>query len=107
MRVNNYSVAFVVSLIQSMEKIAEARYYKEDLTASDLLMDLELIIEQARLTDKQAYILKAYWTDGYTQDEVAKTLGITQQMCEKHCRAIKKKIKKVLIRMGEITNDKE
>lgn len=102
MKVNNYTVPFIVSLIQSREKIAEARYYKEDLTASDLLMDLELIIQQARLTDKQAYILKKYWIEGYTQEEVAKTLGITQQMTEKHCKAVKKKIKKVLIKMGEL-----
>lgn len=106
MKTSKYTVPFIVSMIQNKHKISESRFYKADLTASDMLMDLELIIERSNLTDKQRYILNHYWIAGYTQDEVAQKLGITQQMVEKHSRAIKKKIRKVLQDMGEI-NDKK
>lgn len=102
MKIRNYSVPFIVTLIQNRDKISEQRFYKADLTACDMLMDMEVIIERASLTAKQRYILENCWVNGYTQEEVAKTLGITQQMCEKHSRAIKKKIKKVLKEMGEL-----
>lgn len=107
MKSNNYTVPFIVSTIQSMDKVSESRFYKADLTACDILLDLEIILEKARLTDKQQYILDQCWIKGYTQDEVAQKLGVTQQMVEKHCRAIKKKVRKILKDMGELTNDKK
>lgn len=99
---SDYTVPFMVSLIQNSRKIGEQRFYKADLSASDLLMDLDIVLDRASLTDKQRYILENYWIAGYTQEEVAKTLGITQQMVEKHCRAVKKKIRKILKGMGEV-----
>ena len=102
MRASNYTVPFIISLIQNKMKIGESRFYKADLSASDMLLDLDSIIYKANLTDKQRYILDNYWIAGYTQDEVAKQLGITQQMVEKHSRAIKKKVQKILQDMGEV-----
>ena len=102
MRASNYTVPFIISLIQNKLKIGESRFFKADLSASDMLLDLDYILEKSNLTDKQKYILDNYWIAGYTQDEVAKQLGITQQMVEKHSRAIKKKVQKILLDMGEI-----
>lgn len=102
MKANKYTVPFIVSLIQNKDKIGESRFYKADLSACDILIDLDTILEKANLTAKQQYILENCWIKGYTQDEVAKKLGITQQMCVKHCNAIKKKIERVLMDMGEI-----
>lgn len=93
---------YIVSLIKNRDKVSEARFYKADLAASDLLMDLDLIIERIHLTDKQRFIMRRYWIEGYTQEEVAKELHVTQQMIEKQCRYIRKKIRKVLKEMGEI-----
>lgn len=107
MRMRRYTVPFIVSLIQNKDKISESRFYKADLVASDLLMDLEIVLEMASLTDKQKYILENCWIKGYTQVEVAEKMGITQQMCEKHSRAIKKKIKRILHEQGELKNDKK
>lgn len=107
MQVKNYSVPFMISIIQNRYKIGESRFFKADLSASDMLIDLDSVIDKANLTDKQKYIMEHYWIRGFTQEEVAKTMGITQQMCEKHSRAIKKKIKKILQDMGEIDNDKK
>lgn len=102
MKKTRYTVQYIVTLTQNLHKVSEQRFYKADLAASVLLMDLELILGRAKLTEKQEYILRKYWIEGYTQEEVACSLGITQQMCEKHSRAIKKKLSKVLKNMGEI-----
>lgn len=102
MKTNQYSVPFMVSLAQNSEKISEQRFYRGDISASDLLMDLEILIKTAEFTDKQLFILNHYWIQGYTQEDVADKLGITQQMVEKHTRAIKKKIDRVLQKWGEI-----
>lgn len=107
MRAGKYTVPYIVSLIQNRDKVSEQRFYKADLSASDLLMDLEIILNKAKLTDKQRYILENCWVEGYTQDEVALELGVTQQMVEKHCRAIEKKIRKILKDMGELSHDKK
>ncbi|HID0815726.1 TPA: sigma factor-like helix-turn-helix DNA-binding protein [Clostridium botulinum] len=107
MGAGKYTVPFIVSLAQNRDKISESRFYKADLSASDLLMDLEIILDRANLTDKQRYILENCWIKSYTQEEVACDLGVTQQMVEKHCRAIKKKIRKILKDMGELKHDKK
>lgn len=96
MKVNRYTVPFIVAAIQSMDKLKVQRFYKNDMAISDILLDVELLLEQAALTNKQKYILEKYWIGGYTQEQVANMLNITQQMVEKHTKAIKKKFKKVL-----------
>lgn len=99
---DKYTVPFLVSMIQNRYKIGESRFFKADLSACDMLMDLDIILLRSKLTAKQQYILENYWVAGYTQEEVAKTMQITQQMIEKHCRAMKKKMKKILKEMGEV-----
>ncbi|OAA90881.1 hypothetical protein [Clostridium ljungdahlii] len=66
MKINNYTVPFVVKMIQEIYKLDEQRFYKADLSASDLLMDLNLILSKINLTNKQAFILEKYWQEGYT-----------------------------------------
>jgi RNA polymerase sigma factor (sigma-70 family) len=99
-----YTVEILIALIQYRGKVNESKYYSGEITSSNMLMDLDIILNKINLTDKQAFILNRYWGDGYTQEEVAKELGVSQQMVEKHCRAIKKKMGKVLQDMGEIDN---
>lgn len=102
MKVNNYTVPFIVAVVQSVDKLQTQRFYKNDLAISDILLDLDLLMEQAALTEKQQYILTKYWIEGYTQEQVANMLNITQQMVEKHTKAVKKKFQKVLESWGEI-----
>lgn len=102
MKVNRYTVPFIVSVVQSMDKLRTQRFYKNDMAISDILLDVELLLEQAVLTDKQQYILEKYWVGGHTQEQVANMLNITQQMVEKHTKAIKRKFEKVLESWEEI-----
>ena len=59
MQTKKYTVPYVVSLIRNKYKISESRFYKADLSASDLLMDLEIILERIHLTDKQEFIARS------------------------------------------------
>ncbi|WMU08085.1 hypothetical protein vBCtySFA67_00067 [Clostridium phage vB_CtyS-FA67] len=102
MQIGKYTTAKVVALIKNRNKIAESRFYKADLTASDLLIDLDDIIVRIELSDKQAYIVQKHWIEGYSQPEVARKLNVTQQMVLKQCQYIKNKIEGVLKEMGEI-----
>lgn len=102
MKVNRYTVPFIVAVVQSIDKLKNQRFYKNDMAISDILLDVELLLEQAVLTNKQRYILEKYWVEGFTQEQVANMLNITQQMVEKHTKAIKKKFEKVLESWGEI-----
>lgn len=102
MKSQNYTVPMIIGLVQYRSKVAEQTYYTADLVASEMIMDLDVVLHRANLTAKQQFILDNYWGLGYTQEEVARMMSITQQMVEKHCRAIKKKIKAVLTSMGEI-----
>lgn len=102
MKVNRYTVPFIVATVQSIDKLKVQRFYKNDMAISDILLDVELLLEQAALTNKQKYILEKYWVAGYTQEQVADMLNISQQMVEKHTKAIKKKFEKVLESWEEI-----
>ena len=101
----NYTVDTIISLLKNRDRVGEFRYYKGDIDACATLIDLERLLSMIQLTDKQAIVVEMYWGQGYTQDEVAKMLGVTQQMVEKHCRFIKAKIEKVLKIWGELEDE--
>lgn len=92
-----YTVPMVISMLNNLAKIEQYRFYKGDFVASDMLIDLKIIMSSCKLTAKQKIVIEKHLIEGYTQEEVASMLGVTQQMIEKQCRAIKKKIGKVLI----------
>lgn len=91
-----YTVFMIISLLQNKSKVEQFRYYKGDFNACGLLIDLERIIQLCKLTNKQSFVVEKHFVEGYTQEEVATMLGVTQQMVEKHCRVVKSKIDKVL-----------
>lgn len=102
----NYTVENIVALLKNRYRVGEFRFYKGDIDASNTLIDLERLLASIKLTDKQAIVVKKYWEEGYTQEEVARMLGVTQQMVEKHCRFVKVKIEKALKVWGEIKDEK-
>lgn len=88
--------------MQNYYKLKESRFYKGDLTASEILLDVDTIIAEANLNERQSFVLEQYWKQGSTQEDVAKQLGVSQQMVEKHCKRIKAKIEIVLMGWGEL-----
>ncbi|WP_128893612.1 sigma factor-like helix-turn-helix DNA-binding protein [Longirhabdus pacifica] len=82
-------------LLQDKYLIAERRY-KGDTAASDVLLDLELAIKSAYLTEKQRHVIHfLYGESQMTQTEVANKLRVSQKQISIHLRAAIKKITKV------------
>jgi DNA-directed RNA polymerase specialized sigma24 family protein len=101
MEISNYTVPFVVALMQNKGKLIEASEHGSDMTATDMLMDLDYIMNRAELTDKQKLVVETCWVKGFSQREAGKLLGISQQMCTKHSNAVKKKIEITLKTLEE------
>lgn len=91
-----------MSILQNYYKLKEARFYKGDLSASAILVDVDSLIARSNLNEKQAYVVQYYWKEGYTQEEVATHLGVSQQMVDKYCKRVKSKIEGELKKWGEI-----
>ena len=90
-----YTLEFMVGAMSNKRKIEESLYFS-GVEQLELLLDIELMLEEARLTDKQAQVVELYFFNQYTQEEVSKKLGISQQAVLDHIKKVKQKIKKVL-----------
>lgn len=102
LKINNYSVNGIIELIKNYYNLKEVRLYKGDSFASDLIMDIDLLLDNCNLSDRQFVVVEKCWKEGWKQDEVANLLGVSQQMVDKHTRSVKKKIEKILREWGEI-----
>lgn len=73
----------VKAFLHDYHKIKEARFFANDLTISDLLMDFDLALVRA-LTERQRQVIYfSYYVD-MKQCDVAKRLGLTQQTVQEH-----------------------
>lgn len=91
-----YTQNFMVGAMTNKYKIIEGCYYSGDIDSMDLIMDIDILLNQAQLTMKQMEVVKLHYFEQYSQGEVAKKLGITQQAVDSHISNVKKKINKVL-----------
>lgn len=90
-----YSTKFMVGAMANKKKIEESLYYL-GVEQLDLIIDIDLMLKEAKLTEKQAQVVELYFFSQYTQEEVSKKLGISQQAVLDHINKVKQKIKKVL-----------
>ena len=67
-------------LSNSVDEQAQA---EKDQLRSDALAQIKILI-QTKLTEKQRQIVEMYFYQGKTQQEIAKELGINQQVVSKH-----------------------
>lgn len=102
LKINNYTVNGVIELIKNYYNLKEVRLYRGDSFASDLVLDIDLILDKCNLSERQFVVVDKCWKEGWKQEEVADLLGVSQQMVDKHTRSVKKKIEKILIEWGEI-----
>ena len=92
----------VNSLLRDIHKLREARFSGTDTTTiSNILVDFELTIKRAGLTEKQEEALFLLFENDFTQAEVSKVLGISQQAVSKH---IDNAIKKIVVKAKEEEN---
>lgn len=96
-----YTLPFMLGAMTNKERIQEPIYLKlED--SIDLLIDVDLMIEKAKLTEKQKEVVELYYFGQMTQEEVAEQLGITQQAVLDHINKIKERLNNVLKKWGEL-----
>lgn len=90
----SYTTGTMVGAMTNKKKIEESLYYS-GVDKLDLLIDIDLLLEEAKLTERQKEVVKLYFFLQYTQEEVSKVLGISQQAVLDHIKKIKNKIQKV------------
>jgi len=92
----------VTALLEDYHQLREARYWSNDLSISDLLLDFETALEKA-LTPRQKEIIETTYFLDRKQSEVAEILNITQQTVQE---AVKKAIKRLAV-YHQIEKDRE
>lgn len=97
----SYTLPFMLGVMTNRERIQEPIYLNlED--SIDLLIDVDLMIERAKLTKKQKEVVELYYFGQMTQEEVAEQLGITQQAVLDHINKIKERLNTVLKKWEEL-----
>lgn len=96
--VNKYEQAYkldtengVTAFLTDYHKIAEARFYANDLSISDMLIDFEFAIKRA-LTERQLQVVKLRYFQDMRQVDVANVLNLTQQTVQEHTASAIKNI---------------
>lgn len=89
----------VESLLTDIHHLRASRFYGSDTSyISNLLVDFELLLKRSQLTDKQSEALFTRYEQDLTQQETAKTMGISQQAVSKH---LENAVSKIVIRAKE------
>lgn len=91
-----YSIEFVINCLRNYYKISEHRFYGDNETAIDLKLDIDFILSNLKLTDKQEQVLELHYKLGYTQEEIAELWGTSQVNICYHVGSIRKKIDRFL-----------
>ena len=91
----SYTTGLMVGAMTNKKKIEESLYYS-GVDKLDLLIDIDLLLVEAKLTERQKEVVELYFFLQYTQEEVSEVLGISQQAVLDHIKKIKNKIQKVI-----------
>lgn len=79
----------VTAFLNDYPKLAEARFYSNDLSISDMLLDFHFAVNKA-LTDRQKQVIELTFYKDMRQVDVASFLKLSQQTVQEHTvKAIK------------------
>lgn len=95
-----YTVKSVVYLLKERSAL-EALKDKGDITATQILVDLDTIIAEADPTTKQAKAMELVWVRGYKLKDAGEILGITAQGVYFNLKLLQKKISVVVERWAK------
>lgn len=90
-----YSTEFMVGSMSNRRKIEESLYFS-GIEQLEILIDMDMMLKEAELTEKQAQVVDLYFFNQFTQEEVSQKLGISQQAVLDHIKKVKMKLQKVL-----------
>lgn len=91
-RTIEYSTKAVVELLKQKAQL-ELLKERGDVTAVNLLIDLERIMEESEPTEKQLRCAELCWTDGLKLKDAGEILGITPQGVYFNLKLLKNKIR--------------
>lgn len=92
----------VLSIISNHRKISIEAYAVGDPEKVEILIDIDLLLREANLTDRQRQIVELYFIEQRTQEQTAEVLGISQQAVGDQLPIIKRRIKEVARKWGEM-----
>lgn len=98
-----YSVDDVIGALSGADTYVISAAYSGRYEMVDIVIDAELALQQADLTEKQLEVMYYIWIVGWTQDFTAKVLGVSQSAVSQREFVARKNIQKVLDRWaGEV-----
>ena len=92
---SDYSSSFMIGAMSNRKKIEESLYFS-GVDKLELLIDMDLLLKEAKLTERQKEVVELYFFNQYTQEEVSELLGVSQQAVLDHIKKTKAKIQKVV-----------
>lgn len=91
----SYTSGFMIGSMSNRKKIEESLYFS-NVDKLDLLLDIDLLLMEAKLTERQKEVVALYFFNQCTQEEVSEVLRISQQAVLDHIKKTKTKIQKVI-----------
>lgn len=95
----------VAALLRDMHRLRERRYMSGDFSACDIVLDLQLAVDNARLTKRQREALYYVYERDLTQRDAGERMSIGQDVVSGHVALACEKIAAVYADWdyGEIT----
>lgn len=98
-----YTEKTVYSTLKNRPVIEEQLFYSANMDALDTLIDMDILLSEAKLTKYQTIIFDLYFRQGYQMHEIAKMLNVKHHtnisMAIKNAKC---KIRRVLKKWGEL-----
>lgn len=95
---NTYHVDDICQAIMSESVYRDTAGRTGDFEYIDIIMDADILLRDAGLTERQRYVLDLYYGKGMTLAEIGSELGVTLQAINDSLKQAKRKISKVLER---------
>ncbi|MGL6106125.1 sigma factor-like helix-turn-helix DNA-binding protein [Romboutsia sp.] len=98
-----YTEKHVFNIFKCLPAIKEQVFYTSNFSLVDTLIDMDMLLEESKLTPYQYEIFSLYYIEGYTLQEIATMYGHYNHNTPRDTiRRIKKKISKVLDSWGDV-----
>lgn len=73
-----YEAAGIAALLQDINALSESRWYKGDIDATAILVDLKQALDSGCLTPRMRQVVSLYYFAQMTEEDVAEVLGVSQ-----------------------------
>lgn len=95
-----YNINDVIRALKNKESFELNAGLKGNFDLLHIVIDSELALQQAELTDRQKQVIDLYWFEDRTLSDVGFILGISHQAVADSVKQVKDKLQKVLDKWG-------